>query len=220
MGYEPENTLRSLKKALEQQVDMIEFDVHALKDGSLILMHDDTVDRTTDGFGFVSEKTLPEIKCLDAGKGEKVPTLEEALDVIDRNVSVIIELTGFLPTAAKVAGVIQEYVEKKHWSYADFMVSSFIHSELRFMKNMLPQVKTGANISAQPISFAKFAEETGVDFLATENLYLNDGAFVHDAHARGLKFYVYTIDNPEYLKRYAKMGIDGVFSNYPDRINN
>ncbi len=218
MGYEPENTLRSIEKALEQNVDMVEFDVQALKDGEIILMHDDTLDRTTNGHGFVAEKTLKEIKQLDAGKGEKVPTLQEALDVIDKKVPVIIEMTGFLTTASLVSDIISYNVKKNNWKYEDIMVSSFIHPELLLFREYLPQVKIGANISAIPVSYARFAQEIGVDFVATENLYLKDDKFVKDAQARGLEMYLYSVDDPYYLQRYEKFGIDGVFSNKPDKI--
>src|SRR5687768_15817821 len=91
MGYEPENTLRSIKRAIDSGVDMIEFDVQLLKDGTLILMHDNTLERTTDGFGFVADKTYKDIASLNAGRGEKIPTLQQVLDVIDRKVPVVVE---------------------------------------------------------------------------------------------------------------------------------
>jgi glycerophosphoryl diester phosphodiesterase len=216
--YAPENTILSIKKAIDLGVDYIEFDVHALKDGSLVVMHDDTLDRTTNGHGFVADKTLDEIKRLDAGMGEHIPTLPEVLDVINKKVKVIIEISGFLPVAACVAKVIEEYVENKGWKYDDFMVSSFNHPELRILKDLLPEVKIGANTSGVPISYAKFAEELGADFLATQNLYLTDDKFVKDAHERGIKFYLYTVNDKAAFQRYENFGIDGIFSDAPDKI--
>jgi glycerophosphoryl diester phosphodiesterase len=218
MGYEPENTLRSLQKALELGVDMVEFDVHILRDGEVILMHDDTLDRTTNGHGFVADKTLSEMKKLHAGKGEKVPTLQEALDLIDRKVPVVIEIAGFVSGAEKVATIIKHYIEEKGWKYENFLVSSFIHDDVRMLKKLLPRVKVGINISGIPVSRAKVGEETGADFIATENLYLRDADFVKDAHERGLKFFVYSLDSAQYLKRYESFGIDGFFSNKPDML--
>ncbi len=218
--YAPENTLLSFKKALELDVDFIEFDVHALKDGSLVVIHDDTLDRTTNGHGYVAEKTLSEIKGLDAGMGEKIPTLEEALDVIDRKVKVLIEITGFLPVATKVADVIQHYVNEKGWEYSDFMVSSFNHPELVLLKKKIPQVKIGANTSGVPVSYANFAHEIGADFLTTENIYLMDDAFVKDAHDKGIKFFLYTINDGKLLDRYKHFDIDGVISDAPDKLKN
>ncbi len=91
-GYEPENTLLSFQKAIEIGVDWIELDVHRSSDGHLMVIHDDTVDRTTRGHGKVSEMTLAELKKLDAGKGQKIPTLQEAIDFMKGKVRVIIEI--------------------------------------------------------------------------------------------------------------------------------
>ncbi|MEM2375782.1 MAG: glycerophosphodiester phosphodiesterase family protein, partial [Candidatus Bathyarchaeia archaeon] len=91
-AYEPENTLRSFMKALELGVNAIEFDVRRTRDGELVVIHDAEVDRTTDGKGLVSELTLREIKALSTEKGERIPTLEEALDFLDRKVKILIEL--------------------------------------------------------------------------------------------------------------------------------
>ena len=107
MGYEPENTLRSFKKALALKVDMIEFDVYVCKTGEVVVIHDDKVDRTTNGKGYVVQKTLQELTSLDAGKGEKIPLLEEALDCINKKVQVNIELKGE-GTAEPVYKIIQK----------------------------------------------------------------------------------------------------------------
>ncbi len=93
-GYEPENTLRSFKRALDLQVDMVEFDVYTLAGGEIVIIHDDKVNRTTNGHGYVLDKNFEEIRKLDAGQGEKIPTLEEALDLIDKKCQVNIELKG------------------------------------------------------------------------------------------------------------------------------
>ena len=82
MGYEPENTLRSFQKALDLGVDMIEFDVHLCKSGELVVFHDEKVNRTTNGQGYIAQKSLEKLKELDAGQGEKIPTLEEVLDLV------------------------------------------------------------------------------------------------------------------------------------------
>src|SRR6056297_2287931 len=94
MGYEPENTLRSFKKAIELNVDMVELDVYVCSSGELVVIHDDKVDKTTNGKGYVSEKSFDELRKLDAGMGEKIPTLQEVLDLIDKRAKVNIELKG------------------------------------------------------------------------------------------------------------------------------
>ena len=96
-AYEPENTVSSYKKALELGVDAVELDVRRTKDGEIIVIHDAEVDRTTNGKGLVSQLTLKEIKQFNTEKDQKIPTLEEALDFLDKKVKVLIELkeTGF-----------------------------------------------------------------------------------------------------------------------------
>jgi len=94
MGYEPENTLRSFKKALDLKVDMIELDVYVCKSDELIVIHDDKVDRTTNGQGYVVNKTFEELRTLDAGKNEKIPTLSEVLNLVNRKAKLNIELKG------------------------------------------------------------------------------------------------------------------------------
>ena len=140
MGYEPENTLRSFKKALELGVDMIEFDVYVCKSGELVVIQDDTLERTTNGKGLVIEKTLAELKELDAGKEEKIPTLEEIMDLADKKVKINIELKGD-NTAKPVLNMIEKYVDEKGWKYDDFLVSSFNHNELKKFKELNPKIK-------------------------------------------------------------------------------
>ena len=82
MGTEPENTLRSFVAAQQAGLDLIELDLHLSKDGALVVMHDTDVDRTTDGTGPIAEKTLTELRALDAGRGERVPVFEEVLDAV------------------------------------------------------------------------------------------------------------------------------------------
>ncbi|MEO0143058.1 MAG: glycerophosphodiester phosphodiesterase family protein [candidate division WOR-3 bacterium] len=91
-GIEPENTIRSFKKAIELKVDYIECDVHLTKDGHIVLIHDHTLDRTTNGTGYVNDYSFDAIRKLDAGKGEKIPTLQELIDLIKGKVKAHIEL--------------------------------------------------------------------------------------------------------------------------------
>ena len=88
MGYAPENTLKSFKKALELNVDAIELDVYICKSGELVVIHDDKVNRTTNGKGYVAEKTFKELRALDAGEKEKIPELKEVFDLVNKKVNI------------------------------------------------------------------------------------------------------------------------------------
>ena len=123
-GYEPENTLRSFEKAISMGVDMVELDVHKCKSGELVVIHDKKVNRTTNKKGFVKNKNLQQLKTLDAGKKEKIPTLKEVLDFINKRVKINIELKGPKTTEA-VLKLIEEYINKKKSKYSQFIISSF-----------------------------------------------------------------------------------------------
>jgi len=215
MGYAPENTLKSFKKALELNVDMVELDVYRCKTGELVVIHDDRLERTTNGIGYVEDKTFIELRKLDAGEGEKIPLLTEVLDFIDKRVPINIELKG-INTAEGVAEVIREHIIRG-WSYDDFLVSSFNHHELSHIKQILPEIQIGALLIGLPITYAQFAQDLHAYSLNISIEFINQD-FVNDAHTRGLKVYVFTVNHPEDMNRLRVLGVDGVFSNVPDKL--
>lgn len=216
MGYEPENTLLSFRKALDLGVDAIELDVYVCKTGELVVIHDDKVDRTTNGKGYVIEKTFDELRSLDAGKSEKIPTLSEVLDLENRKVKVNIELKGE-GTAKPVSDLIKYYVDNKNWKFDDFVVSSFNHCELKEFSELSPDVKIGALIVGIPLGFAEFAEKLNAYSVNLCVEFINQ-EFVNDAHNRGMKVFVWTVNDLDEIKRIKSLGVDGIFSNFPDRL--
>lgn len=217
MGYEPENTLKSFERAIELGVEMIELDVYALRDGSLVVFHDHKVNRTTNGTGFITDKTLDEIKVLDAGAGEKIPTLEETLNIIDRRTKVNIELKGE-GTAQPVAEIITKYVNQSSWTHDDFLISSFNHPELYTFKTLVPEIKIGALTATIPLEYAKYAEHLDA-FSVHPSVEFVNKAFVDDAHRRGFKVFVYTVNDIDDFVHMERIGVDGVFSNKPDLLS-
>ena len=213
-GYEPENTLASFKKAIELDVDMIELDVYVLESGEVVVIHDDKVDRTTDGTGYVTEFSFEQLRTLDAGHGQQVPTLSEVLDVIDRQVPVNIELKGD-GTAVAVASIIDEY-EANGWTDDDFIISSFNHVELAQFHALRPHIKIGALIGTIPVDYAAFAQDLGAYSMNPDAEFINQ-AFVDDAHRRGLKVFVHTINDEGETLRKQALGVDGIFTNFPDK---
>lgn len=215
-GYAPENTLKSFAKGLELKVDMVELDVQLCKTGELIVLHDETVDRTTNGKGRIAGLTFDEARHLDAGEGEKLPTLEEVFDLVNRRAKINVELK--VPgTARPVHELIERYVAERGWEYTDFEVSSFDHYELLKFHNLTPQVPTGALIAGIPIGLAEFAVKAQASCASMCNEFIS-AEFIADAHARGLKVYVWTVNEPDEIAKLTDMGVDGLFSNYPDRI--
>ncbi|MDD4931259.1 MAG: glycerophosphodiester phosphodiesterase family protein [Candidatus Colwellbacteria bacterium] len=209
-----ENTLGSFEKAIELGADMIELDVHLTKDNHLVVLHDRKVDRTTDGKGLVSDKTLEEVRALNAGNGEKIPTLEEVIELIDRKVPINIELKA-LGSAEKVCEVIRLYVSKG-WIYDDFLVSSFEHNELHHFSEICPEVKIGVLMGDIPLGYAEYVEKLGA-YSANIALEAASPKFIEDAHQRGLKVFVWTVNDLEDITLMKKLGVDGIFTDFPDK---
>ena len=216
-GHEPENTIRSVRRALELGADGVEVDVY-FADGQLVVIHDDTLARTTNGHGRVMEKHFTYLRSLDAGLGEQIPTLAEIFDAVNRRVVINVELKG-LHTAAHVAALIARYITQHGWSYDDFLISSFDHEQLRETKRLCPEIRIGALIEKTSHDLIKQMKELDAWSLhATTNLV--SPKLVADAHERGLKVFIYTINEPQEIARMKMLNVDGVFSDFPDRVTN
>ncbi|HEU18887.1 MAG TPA: glycerophosphodiester phosphodiesterase [Deltaproteobacteria bacterium] len=214
-GHEPENTLIAMEKAISMGVDWIELDVRVVDD-ELIVIHDDRLERTTNGAGCVHEHSLEYLRSLDAGKGQRIPLLRETFDLINKRAGLNIELKG-TGTAGPTVELIRHYIRNRGWKYDEFIVSSFDHHALVTVKQIDPAVRTGALVVGIPLGYARFAQELKADSVHCSLDFIND-AFVHDAHARGLNVYVFTINNREDLDRVVTMGVDGVFTNFPEIV--
>ena len=213
-GHEPENTLRSVRRALALGADGIEVDVH-LTDGRLMVIHDDTLGRTTNGTGRVAEKSFAYLRSLDAGKGERIPTLAEVFDTVNRRAVINVELKG-LDTVAPVVRLIDQYVRERGWHYEDFLVSSFDLAQIQTAKKLQPEIHTGALIEKIPRGLAEFAEKLGAWSINPSKRCVT-AELVADAHRRGLKVFVYTINRPAEFARMGALGVDGVFTDFPER---
>ncbi len=207
-AYEPENTLRSFKKAIELDVDAVEFDVRKTKDDELVVIHDDKVDRTTNGKGLVSELTLNEIKQLSTEKDEKISTLEEALDFLDRKVKILIELkeTGF-------ENSVVQLVELKGL-VDNVIIVSFLEEALKKVRELNQKVPTGL-IYVRHRNPVKAALDLRANYILPLYRFTHT-ADVQKAHANGLKVIVWTINSIEEVAEYVKKGVDGIASDRPD----
>jgi len=215
-GYAPENTLSSFARAIECKVDIIEFDVWKCASGELIVFHDEKVDKLTDGHGYVSSKTLNELKQLTVLGCETIPTLQEVFDFVNRRVKLFIELKDS-DIAHDVLGLINYYVKHKQWQYDDFIIGSFDHIQLKIVKttnNLIPII---ALIYGIPVQFAACVEDINPQIVGLGLDFINQ-AFVDDIHARGMLVYVYTVNDKDKLGRLIGYGVDGLITNYPDDI--
>jgi glycerophosphoryl diester phosphodiesterase len=207
-AYEPENTLRSFKKAIELGVDAVELDVRKTRDNQLVVIHDADVKRTTNGKGLVSDLTLAEIKGFVTEKGEQIPTLEEVLDLLDKKVKLLIELKE-----AGVEGQVLALVRKKRLE-RNVIITSFLEDALRKVRELDAEVETGL-IYATHRNPVKAALELKAQYLVAFYRFMHT-ANVQKAHENGLKVIVWTVNKPEEVAEYMKKGVDGIASDKPD----
>lgn len=213
-GDFPENTKSAILEALKVGVDGIEVDIQSSLDDYMVI-HDSWLDRTTSGKGRVSNFTAHELSKLDAGNGEKIPTLQQLFDWNNNKSLLNIELKHTFALERFVAQ-LEQNIEAKKISKANILVSSFDHHQLQWLKNKLPWLKIGALTSSIPINYAKFASDLNAYSVHADKTFINK-AFVEDAKKRGLKIYAYTVDREEDIALMLEYGIDGIFTNYPAR---
>jgi glycerophosphoryl diester phosphodiesterase len=206
-ALEPENTLLSIGRAIEIGVDAVEIDVRLSKNKDLVVIHDGTLDRTTSGTGPVSHFGLNEIKELDAGKGETIPTLQEVFDLIDRRVTLVIELKE-----AGTERLVVELIEKNNLEENVYVIS-FWHELVRNVKKMNSRIKTGILLVGCPVDSC-VATHASADALVMRYSFVNR-EFVEMAHKEGLRVFIWNIDDAHLLPPYAEMGVDGIGSNDP-----
>ncbi len=210
-AYEPENTLRAIKRALEYAVDMVEVDVRETGDGQIVVIHDETVERTTNGRGYVHQMSFSDLRKLDAGKGERIPTLQEVIDLVKGRVGLVVELKDPSVTD-KVAGILAEN------NFTDqTLVTSFIHSAVKRIKELNPQIKTGVIFRSAPVKPSQLALDANADALFPHYTYVTT-RMIEDAHSSHLRVNIWTVDTREEIENYVKMGVDGVVTNKPDLL--
>jgi len=213
-GHEPENTLSAIQAALDMRVDAIEIDIHLVED-QLIVIHDRWLHKTTNGQGRLSDKGFEEIRQLDAGKGQKVPTLWEVLLLVGDRCDLNIELKSER-TAVPVIEMLYKAIEDLNCQQSQFLMSSYNHHLLKEIKSNDPAWRIGALTASRPLSYAEFAQELNAYSIHLDVDFV-DQVFIDDAHERGLKVFVYTVDHEEDIVDLHKMQVDGIFTNYPTR---
>ena len=214
-GLAPENTLKAMAKALELGAPAIEIDVQAA-DGELWVFHDRRLERCTNGQGVLTEQARAYLEQLDAGEGEVIPTLWQVMEIIAGRCELHIELKG-AHTADAVAALTQRAETELGFAACQWVVSSFHHPELARFAALRPDIRLGALTANLPFTLAQFAEDLGAWSLNCDVDFV-DRMLVEDAHRRGLKVLVYTVDYPEDYEMLASMGVDGIFTNRPDRL--
>lgn len=209
-GYEPENTLRAVRRALEIGVDAVEVDVHVSRDGHLLVIHDDTVDRTTDGHGRVKDMSLEELRRLDAGRGERIPLLEEVLEAVKGRAVLFIELKE-RDAALPALGIVE-----KLGMLDGVLFISFIPEALLDVKRARDDAHIGL-IYFRPANGIAEARRIGCEAVLPYYRFATEKS-VAFAHRLGLITIAWTVDDFETARTLKERGVDGIASNYPDRL--
>lgn len=215
-GYKSENTLSSFKKALQLKVDMIELDVHVCASGEIVVIHDSTLKRTTNGMGNVVDQSLDELKKLTINTKHKIPTLIEALNFIDKQIPINIELKG-IGTALGVTTLIKHFIKNNKWENKHFLVSSFNYEELESVKFTCSEIRLGLLCKKLPNNFEELIQKFNPYALCIYHKTVTQ-EIIERAHAYDLKVLVYTVNNKQEIKCLKNKGVDGIFSDYPDRL--
>ena len=209
-GLEPENTLRSFRRAVELGVDAVELDVHWVHN-ELIVIHDDTLERTTSGSGSLYSISLADLRELDAGAGERIPTLTESLDLLLADCAVNIELKG-PGTAIAVASLLRQ-----RFAGAEVLVSSFMLTELRAFHQACPGVDVAPLFGRRTPDLAKLEASLPPWSINLSRRNANE-ALIRSIRDAGYRCLVYTVNDPDEAAAFFASGASGVFTDYPDRI--
>lgn len=216
-GHVAENTLESIQKALDIGVDAVEIDVHKCASGELWVIHDFTLDRTTNGTGEIAKKTADEMRKLKVEGRYKIPLLTEVLDLIEDKCDINIELKG-LNTAEPVCKLIKEKIASGNWKYPDFIISSFQKNELFKVRDNDGHVPIAVLSKAsvpEAIELGKrlnaWAIHPSLGIITRDNTKLSQDA--------GFKVNVWTVNEREDIQRMINFGVDGIISDYPNRLH-
>lgn len=217
MGHETENTLASVQKALDLDVDMIEIDVFKIASGEIVVFHDETVDRLTNGGGTIENYTLDELKKLIVEENHKIPLLQEVLDLIANTVRLNIELKG-ADTADSVNTIINDCIDREEWILDNFIISSFRWDELKRTRNLNTEIPIAVLTSEKPLEALPIAKELDAEAI-NPNFRELDLEVAQQIRKAGFKIYPWTVNNPGDIARMKQIGVDGIITNYPERVN-
>ncbi|MGV9454130.1 glycerophosphodiester phosphodiesterase [Streptomyces sp. NPDC003635] len=207
MGVEPENTLRSFVAAQQAGLDVIELDLHLSKDGHLVVMHDTEVDRTTDGSGPIAEKTLAELRALDAGKGERVPVFEEVLDAVAAPLQAEIKDVAAARALAEVMG--------RRDLLCRVEVSSFHDEAVAEITRLVPGVRAALIGSRYGTDIVERAVAVGAKTVCL-NIRRLTLEVVEEARKANLRIIGWVVNTQDHLRLVRALELDGATTDYPE----
>lgn len=228
-GYAPENTIAAFDKAIEMKADYIEMDIQRSKDGELVIIHDTSVDRTTEGSGYIKDLTFNELRSLDAGSwkgtefaGEKIPTFDEILDKYHGKIGILLELKAPELYPGIEESIAQELKDRNldKPQNEKMILQSFNFESMKKMNTLLPNVPIGvltwskADTTPQALKeFSAYADYFNPSYgLINEEL-------VNQVHSLGMKISSWTVRSHESADFLLEMKVDGIITDYPDYVD-
>ena len=210
VGLPPENTLAAFRMAMDFSADLVELDVHRSRDGRIVVIHDNTMERTTDRSGKISDLNYREIAAADAGNGERVPLLAEVLDLIHGQAMVLVEI--------KPDDITNDVIQQIRDAGAEdsVVIQSFHPAVVVESFAIAPGIPRGLLIGGGA-DFTDRAVSVGAGVVVPAYGLLNQ-AVSHAIGLRGLGCWTYTVDDPTEMRRLIDLGVDGIITNYPDRL--
>ena len=209
----PENTISSIKKAIAANVGAVEIDVHKTKDNVLVVIHDDKVDRTTNGRGFVKDFTLKDLKKLNINNDEKIPTLQEIIDFVKGKIKIVVEIKQ-----KNIEKDVVSLLEKNNFIDKAYVIS-FYHGAVKKAKELDNRVKTGVLFNKKVADPCSRIRGANADAIVINYKYVGIG-LVKKVHKENFKVFVWNIDTIEDLKNMLKLNVDGIGSNKPGLLAN
>ena len=207
----PENTLKAFQKAIELKADYVEFDIHITKDGKIVIIHDFDTFNATGVKGLIEDMTLDQIKSLDAGEGEKIPTIRELISIVRKKIGLQIEIKS-IDLLDKLIHILRE-----ENLISTSIVSSFILNELLKLKLLEPSLKVGLLLSADLVRPKLIKRK--IEKIAKNNFYSIYPPFttinkeiVDFAHSYGLKVIVWTVNDREIMENLIELAVDGIIT--------
>lgn len=215
-GHAPENTLKAVERGIALGADWIEIDVHVTAEGRAVVIHDRRLERSTSGRGLVAEASWADLCKLDAGEGERIPLLDEVFDCIDGRAGLNVEIKG-AGAVTEVVRVVRRWLGRSGWPRERLLLSSFDHRQLAAARCEAPELRRGALLGGVPLDLAACAQQLSAYSLHLSMDFL-DADLIADARQRGLQLYVYTVNELDDIDYCRRLGVDGVFTDYPDRV--
>ena len=219
MGHALENTIESINKAIDFEVDGIEIDIFKTRTGELVVYHDAVLSRLTNSDAFIEEISLDSINNIRLSDGSSIPTLNEIIDIIPNEIFLNIELKG-INTAYLTNELILKYSKQKDWNIDRFVISSFRWDELEKFRSLNKEIKIAILVDSlfKIDSSLILSRDINAYAINPNNSFLSK-EIVQKIKFNNLLVFPYTVNSFENIKRMKSIGVDGIITDYPERIN-